>query len=202
MAKINSVVNRPSSSTLTKIYDGNLMLEMQDVYLDHPSRRIRPGGSRRALVHGHNDNLVLNYNGDYPGGVLIQGDTAVGKLRVESNLGIEIFNLNAPGINGVTITNTNRGIGISVADVGLDISHTSRIGLSINSNPGGVALVIYPVDAPTANRAPERAAAGSLVVVTPAELLFCVKAEVEADITNGTPFEPAVFKRVQLEDYP
>lgn len=44
-----------------------------DLMLDHPGRRANRTAYRRALVHGWNDTLTLNYNRDYPGGVLIEG---------------------------------------------------------------------------------------------------------------------------------
>lgn len=57
-----------------------------DFMLDSPLRR-GPGGGRfrRALVHGsatatHGDNLIVNFNGDYPGGVKLNG--AVLNLRI------------------------------------------------------------------------------------------------------------------------
>lgn len=43
-----------------------------DIMLDSADRRGGAGGShRRALVHGPGDTLVLNYNGDYSGGVAL-----------------------------------------------------------------------------------------------------------------------------------
>jgi hypothetical protein len=44
-----------------------------DLMLDYASRRANTTPFRRALVHGWNDTLTLNYNRDYPGGVLIEG---------------------------------------------------------------------------------------------------------------------------------
>lgn len=49
-----------------------------DFVLDSPSRhtggqRKRKAGSRRALVHDFEDGLTVNFNGDYPGGVTING---------------------------------------------------------------------------------------------------------------------------------
>jgi hypothetical protein len=53
-----------------------VIIEATDLILDAPERRAPDapvGGYRRALVHGPNDQLIINYDGDYPGGVLIQG---------------------------------------------------------------------------------------------------------------------------------
>jgi hypothetical protein len=52
-----------------------MLIRGHDVMVDSASRR-RHGlvtGFRRALVHDQNDGLTINYNGDYPGGVTING---------------------------------------------------------------------------------------------------------------------------------
>lgn len=41
--------------------------------LDDPAMRVNDTPNRRALVHDRNDKLVINYRGDYPGGVEIWG---------------------------------------------------------------------------------------------------------------------------------
>ena len=54
----------------------NILIQGHDLLLDSASRR-RPGsvtGFRRALVHNQNDGLTINFNGDYPGGVTINGE--------------------------------------------------------------------------------------------------------------------------------
>ncbi len=48
-----------------------------DVMLDDSGRRSTREGLRRALVHDGGDRLTLNYGGDYPGGVSIQGSVDV-----------------------------------------------------------------------------------------------------------------------------
>jgi hypothetical protein len=61
--------------------DGNFLnLEAQfvkavasDFMLDKQDRRKNNTPSRRALVHDFNDGLTLNWDGDYPGGVTING---------------------------------------------------------------------------------------------------------------------------------
>jgi hypothetical protein len=52
----------------------NLNVRGHDLLLDSASRR-RPIGPlfRRALVHDENDGLTVNFAGDYPGGVTING---------------------------------------------------------------------------------------------------------------------------------
>jgi hypothetical protein len=46
--------------------------------LDAPGRRSTTGGHRRALVHDSGDGLTINFNRDYPGGVSVMSDLAVG----------------------------------------------------------------------------------------------------------------------------
>lgn len=45
-----------------------------DLMLDAQARRNgKPGPHRRALVHSEGDGLTVNFNGDYTGGVVING---------------------------------------------------------------------------------------------------------------------------------
>lgn len=44
-----------------------------DVVLDSPHRHTGRGTTRRALVHDFGDGLTVNWSGDYPGGVTING---------------------------------------------------------------------------------------------------------------------------------
>ena len=49
-----------------------------DLILDSPERRKEHQSSnRRALVHDLRDGLTINFNGDYPGGVTVNGDVVV-----------------------------------------------------------------------------------------------------------------------------
>lgn len=59
-----------------------------DLMLDSPGRRAGAGGPhRRALVHGQGDQLVLNFAGDYSGGVTVPGTvTASGDVVVTGRL--------------------------------------------------------------------------------------------------------------------
>jgi hypothetical protein len=53
-----------------------------DFLLDAPSRHTGRPGFRRALVHDFNDGLTVNFAGDYPGGVTINGPSgAIGLDR-------------------------------------------------------------------------------------------------------------------------
>lgn len=76
------------------IVDGNwLLVHCLDLKLDAPSRRSSPNGERRALVHGFNDELVVNYNNDYPGGVTIRGTVGLpGKIK-QAHLRLESHDL-------------------------------------------------------------------------------------------------------------
>lgn len=67
----------------TVIAEGNwLLVKCLDIKLDSPDRRSQSGGERRALVHGFNDELVVNYADDYPGGVTIRGEIHIpGKIK-------------------------------------------------------------------------------------------------------------------------
>lgn len=60
--------------------DARVHLKAADVLLS-AAPRLRKGRRkvRRALVHGHEDSLVLNYGGDYPSGVAVHGTLWVGK---------------------------------------------------------------------------------------------------------------------------
>lgn len=58
-----------------------------DFMLDCPPRRKGSNEFRRALVHNENDGLTVNFAGDYPGGVTIDGDlTVADDLVVQDNL--------------------------------------------------------------------------------------------------------------------
>lgn len=61
-----------------------------DVMIDSQARRGGAGGPfRRALVHGSGDALVLNFAGDYTGGVVVQGPmTAGGPLSAAGDVSI------------------------------------------------------------------------------------------------------------------
>jgi hypothetical protein len=52
--------------------DARLHVKAADVTLASGARQSKPG-ARRALVHSVEDGLVVNFNGDYPGGVEIHG---------------------------------------------------------------------------------------------------------------------------------
>lgn len=65
-----------------------LKVDGHDVIVDSADRR-KPNGPayRRALVHDQNDGLTINFNGDYTGGVTING---VRTLAVDGELRLRI----------------------------------------------------------------------------------------------------------------
>ena len=83
-----------------KIKQSHLRLESHDLHLDHPARRSATGGDRRALVHGFDDELVLNWARDYPGGVVCHGHFEVqksGSLTMRNHAGDVTTTLDAHG---------------------------------------------------------------------------------------------------------
>lgn len=58
----------------TVLLDGGVVqATASDFVLDSPSRHKGHPGLRRALVHDFSDGLTINWAGDYPGGVTING---------------------------------------------------------------------------------------------------------------------------------
>jgi hypothetical protein len=57
-------------------------VEAADLQLDAPSRRSGGGHPyRRALVHDQSDGLTVNFNHDYPGGLVLNGVTEITPRR-------------------------------------------------------------------------------------------------------------------------
>jgi hypothetical protein len=70
-----------------KLVPGQVRVEACDLCIDSPDRRKKDtptAPDRRALVHDFGDGLTINWAGDYPGGVTINGDAVrvVGKLEI------------------------------------------------------------------------------------------------------------------------
>jgi hypothetical protein len=106
-----------------------------DLMLDSPVRR-GPGGGRwrRALVHGSataisGDNLIVNFNGDYPGGVRVNG----------ADLNLKTINQRTadPKLPKVAALGDLRFIRTQVPVVG--VPHTSLWLCTGHSEFGGVA---------------------------------------------------------------
>ena len=61
-----------------------------DLMLDFPANHTGPGSFRRALVHDGGDRLTVNFSGDYPGGVTVEGPLTVGiSLVVRGNVEVQ-----------------------------------------------------------------------------------------------------------------
>lgn len=69
--------------------DGNAVIAGSDFTLGTNSGRSKGTKVRqRALVHGYNDNLIINYGGDFEGGVILSSDTTVnGILEAQKIVG-------------------------------------------------------------------------------------------------------------------
>lgn len=67
-----------------------IVLNGPDLVIDAgQGRRVNDSGFRRAIVHGPNDTLIINFSNDYPNGVIIQsGMTVNGTLIVE---GVDLY---------------------------------------------------------------------------------------------------------------
>ena len=80
---------------------GSRVVEVQgsDFMLDYAPRRSNTTSFRRALVHAWDDNLVINFNGDYPGGVLIEGPVTMpgGATIGGQDVAAMITSLSTPG---------------------------------------------------------------------------------------------------------
>jgi hypothetical protein len=98
---INYAGDYPSG---VKIQGDKVKAESIEFKLDSPGRRLRPGGSRRALVHDEGDGLTINHSGDYPGGVTIR-DARL-HLRVVEVQGTE-YQLPAHGTPGELVLTHN-----------------------------------------------------------------------------------------------
>lgn len=104
--------------------------EATDFVLDAADRRRGPG-LRRALVHDQNDGLTINFNGDYPGGVTINGpsiDSSTARITLDRkgfivNPGLDQVHIHASVINLDTLTDDSNGAG----DVVFTFSHPGEI---------------------------------------------------------------------------
>jgi hypothetical protein len=65
-----------------------------DVVIDSPQRHTGRGTTRRALVHDFGDGLTVNWQGDYPGGVTING----------SVINLNTLTLDSPAAGDVRLT--------------------------------------------------------------------------------------------------
>lgn len=103
-----------------------------DIELDNSGRRRSTAGKRRAFVHNFQDGLTLNWAGDYPGGITLNGQVNVGHLAgTHLRLSHHDLMLDNPGRRSAA-TGSRRAL-----------VHDTQDGLTINFNqdyPGGVTL--------------------------------------------------------------
>jgi len=129
--------NNPKGNKLI-LDDAHLKGQVFDFDLDHPDRR-NPNAPanprRRALVHGPGDKLVLNWNGDYPGGVEI-----VGKVNIQNPIVGKIANLTI--IDNLKVENaSNDGINVDKAmHSGLDVLQSDGFGVLVENAANGITV--------------------------------------------------------------
>jgi hypothetical protein len=75
-----------SAESDVKMVPGQVVVDAWDLCLDNPDRRPNPQANpnpdpnvsrRRALVHDFEDGLTINWDHDYPGGVILNGVKAI-----------------------------------------------------------------------------------------------------------------------------
>jgi hypothetical protein len=129
--------NNPKGNKLI-LDDICLKGQVFDFDLDHPDRRdpnAPPNPRRRALVHGPGDKLVLNWGGDYPGGVEI-----VGKVNIQNPILGKIADLTI--IDNLTVENaSNDGITVDKAmHSGLDVLQSDGFGVFVEKAANGITI--------------------------------------------------------------
>lgn len=122
------------------IAEGNWMeVKCFDIKLDADERRSNTTGERRALVHGFNDELVINYAKDYPGRTVVNGDLKInsgGILKILNNSNQPIAELGewgnlylgGNGVDGDLIMKYNNGttsVWIDSQSKKIDFNNTS-----------------------------------------------------------------------------
>lgn len=73
--------------TFVAIQGRVLKIEGSDFMLDSAERRKGGGPFRRALVHDQNDGLTINFSGDYPGGLALNGVSSIVPLSAPHGTG-------------------------------------------------------------------------------------------------------------------
>lgn len=116
-----------------------------DVILDNKERRRKnasPISLRRALVHNFDDGLTINFAGDYPGGVQINGPVTLpgGPLTAPVVKTVTIMSMASDNdivctARGLRIFNSDAG-GTSDLKAGPAISHAKNDTLALNEGRG------------------------------------------------------------------
>lgn len=108
-----------------------------DLVLDSASRHTGSPGIRRALVHDFSDGLTINFLGDYPGGVIINGPSTssssarivldrngfLGKTASDLPNSLDQVSIHASVISLDTLSNDSNSAG----DVRLTFQHPGEI---------------------------------------------------------------------------
>jgi hypothetical protein len=130
----------------TVIVQGDVLdVQTYDVTLDHPVRRSRPTGVRRALVHDYSDGLTLNWDEDYPGGVTIKGGTTLDGVVISGIIDARPLatNLREPAL----VTRGRVIVGIDPRDLGPATGPARAIIAeywpTLTESPG-VAMIVVP----------------------------------------------------------
>lgn len=138
------------------IAEGNwTKLRTLDLMLDAPSRRANAVGERRALVHDTGDGLTVNYAGDYPAGVTVNGTR-----RLRGHNGGDWIDVESriTSLHGTDLMLDSPARRTNQSAFRRALVHDFRDGLTINWNgdyPGGVTIngrVSMPAGATIAGR--------------------------------------------------
>jgi hypothetical protein len=97
----------------------NLNVQGHDFLLDSAKRRKANGPRfRRALVHDQNDGLTINFAGDYPGGVTINGLLNVtGDLEIRITHRDEVLGGGNPPTETVMLADVIKGLRGEIAQL-------------------------------------------------------------------------------------
>jgi hypothetical protein len=135
---IRGIVRIPRELQIGTVRGSHLRAHHHDLHLDHPARRGRAPGLRRALVHDFQDGLTLNWAEDYPGGVTIRGTVRVPQsLQVGRAAGTHL----RLGHHDLHLDNDSRRSG--PAGHRRALVHDFQDGLTLNYNqdyPAGVTI--------------------------------------------------------------
>jgi len=124
-------LDQGQSGNILLLDGGVVQTTATDFVLDSPSRHKGPPGLRRALVHDFRDGLTINWAGDYPGGVTINGPSielstariTLDRNGVLGNGGLDQVNIHATVISFDTMREDQNAAG----DVKFTFQHPGEI---------------------------------------------------------------------------
>lgn len=118
-----------------------VVAQTADLEVNLPSRRLATAAQtmRRAVVHDWGDRLTLNWGGDYPGGVRIEGQdtTVLGKLVVEVPTPVAVVNLPSHAGNSHTVTQQSFDVVEEIVALRLEAAWLRAQILLLKSQIGG-----------------------------------------------------------------